>query len=563
MRSLIAIVFIILLNCSLPANATLPMSATIDETEVSLGDVVSVQINVTDPNLKDLDFPRENADYQVVANSTSTSLEIVNGVKSQSRVYTFIIRPKHVGAVTLPAIVMRNGTQVVKAGPIDIKVNPAKASTQKTLNTIGNSIRADMAADSKVFAIATINNSSPYVNEQLRLRLKVYHRGNLKSMGVPPPKLDNFVFHSNQEAINYQETYNNKQYFVYEVNYEIFPLKAGLATIPSFDIDAIVLDSAESRQANSFDPLNLFSTMLVEKAIKISTDKITLSVQSLPGGAPKGFTGYVGELAVNNSTSATSVASSDALTITSKFFGNGNVDVLNYARIKDSAQYTVFQDKETVKKQVNKGILFFESGVKVAVMPAKHSGKMIVETLPVISFNPKTKKYEEHGKESFEIIVTPGTNTNADPLKPSPSVNNLETLDYSSEQIISYKPFCLKENYLLWIIFLLNILFFGVKFISRIKFATNNKTGFAYYATAIKKADSIASIAILVKEYINQSGIVVDAGFDTKLKGFFAETDKFIYGIKQDSSAENLERIRNQAMEFLVKIKKGAKRGSK
>lgn len=552
-----------LLFCLLPLRADVPVTADIDATEITLGQVVTLQLVIHDPALNNINFPKENPDYQVVASSTGTSIQIINGVKTQDRTCTLVIKPKHAGSITLPAVEFTDSTnaRVIKAGPIEIKVNPLKPSTQNTLNTIGNAIQQDINSD-KIFARAVISNPSPFVNEQVRLRLKVYHRGNLKSMMIPPPQLKDFIFYGDEQPSSYKETYNNKEYIVYEITYAIFPLKSGPVDIPGFKIDAVAFEAVKQ-----IDPLNMFGNMVVEKDIKLLTDKVHLSVRSLPNPAPKGFSGYVGDLSITNTLSSLrSITAGDSVTLTSKFSGNGNFDVLNYERVEDSSLYSFFQDKRVLRRDVSKGYITSVATTKTAVIPNK-AGKFLIKAIPLIVFNPKTQKYQAVGMKVFELDVLPSSKdlqspTNPFEKKPSKQFEK-EILDYPVKQIQSYKAFELNPDFLIWIILVLNILFFGFKFRSKIQFrSTKNlpKSGFRYYCSQIKASESVEQLVVLLKEYANQSNF--DLQSNELIRGFLKATELIIYA-KQEVSSLRFVELQNQSLEILKQIKTESKNGSK
>lgn len=217
------LILLLTLACIQPIYARL--RSQVDRSDLNLGQSLNLMIIVDDFKLKNLSFPFDTADYQVVANSSSTSFQIINGVTSQNKTYTFTIIPKHAGSITLPPATMTDGLETAQTEPIIITVrgtaggttstsgNIAPGSNQPNPSSSAASILAALNASMQrsgststkrsykedLLARLETNNTNPYKNQQINLKLKIYHRGNLRTLNISPLHVDNFIIRKDDQ----------------------------------------------------------------------------------------------------------------------------------------------------------------------------------------------------------------------------------------------------------------------------------------------------------------------------------------------------------------------------
>jgi hypothetical protein len=537
-------------------------------------------IIVDDFKLKNLSFPFDTSDYQVVANSSSTSFQIINGVTSQNKTYTFTIIPKHEGSITLPSATMTDGLETAQTEPITINVrggtspassvNSGAGVTKSLKNNPNNSYKENLLARLET------NNTNPYKNQQINLKLKIYHRGNLRTLNIPPLTVENFIIRKENTAREYKANYNGLEYLVYELNFIAFPIKSGTLTIPQHEIQAILVEDAVM-PSNFFDPFGLMNPFLVDQEKTIKTNRLSFLIKDLPP-APKDFSGYVGELAVNNEISNLVTVPGEAITLKTKIYGTGNTKNLGFDLVKNSRLYTAFKDKHKIKEQIENSKQYFETIVSTAIVPSYNSGKMTVEVKPLVSFNPSTGKYEEHGKEIFEIsIQSNGTSLSQD--TEMDSMNSLiknqsaidsseyETINVSNEQINNYKSAIYEDPKLLFLILvIINFISLVYYIIDKIKYSRSLKNDLNNFSNARKTVTQASSIAELSR-FLRSFSQTLDENqlktVQSELDGFFLETDQINYGsttimLNEASQQEQLAYFKTKAFAILKTLKKGS-----
>lgn len=582
--SLIALLFLLL---SL-SQAGAKLRSQVDRSDLTLGQSLNLMIIIDDFKFKNLSFPFDTADYQVVANSSSTSFQIINGVTSQNKTYTFAIIPKHAGTITLPPATMTDGTETVQTDPITINVrnsaspqNPAQQVQQA--NPLARAVRSQAPSGSEARAyrenlIARLetNNANPYKNQQVNIKLKIYHRGNLRTLNIAPLSAENFIIRKDETVREYQESYNGLDYLVYELNFVAFPIKQGNLTIPGHEIQATMVEDAVM-PSNFFDPFGIMNPFLVDREKTIKTNSLGFRIKELPPGAPKDFTGYVGELAVNNEISSLSVKPGDAITLKTKIYGTGNTKNLKFDLVKNSKLYTSFKDKHKIDEQIESSKQYFETLISTAIVPSRNSGKFIVETKPLISFNPNTGKYEEHGQESFEIEISgdkngsslsSGSNAAGDEdssLTQSRSGSgDDDIINISQKQIDDYHYPIYENPQILFLIFiilnLITLIMIAVKKSLFQKAQTLGIDKFSQARKAVKQAGSVADLSKLMRNFMHETKAYDIERLRPELDAFFLESDKINYGsagitLSKSGKEEQIEYFKTKALEILKNIK--------
>ena len=257
-RSLILILFLFL--SSLFSVTQAKLSITLSKTEVRLGETVDLIIDYDNAQKDNLKFPLHTTNYDVIGEASSSSVNIINGKvkqKKKSLHYQF----KQLGQITLPISEIKSNSQIQANSNYTINVLSANSHNNNNSSQKANNTKSSQSSPQKMsnlFARLELSNNKPYVNEQILLKLKIYHLGNLKNISLPELSLDDFIHKRlENDTKEYQEVFNGHRYMVYEIPYLIFPIKAGNNYIPSTEIDLITI--GRPAQIDPFDPFMSFS----------------------------------------------------------------------------------------------------------------------------------------------------------------------------------------------------------------------------------------------------------------------------------------------------------------
>lgn len=572
-----------------PASADTELfKASVNRTEIAINQNIVLTFKILNANYTDFNFPTENNDYRVIAQASSSSIQIINGAMSQEKKIELTLKPKHAGKFTIPSASIKIVQNLHKTTPITINVLAQAAQNTAASNPGNKQGNNIFQVQDPVFTKVTIDKVSPYVNEQLLMRLKIYHRGNLKSLRTLPRfSMDDFVQEQVEDAREYREVVDGVMYLVFEIDYILFPITAGPLTIPAAEFDVIILDKPKL-VADRFDPFAaLMQPLSIERIQSIETEALSLNVKSLPPNAPKAFTGYVGDLTVVNELDSMEVTEGDALTLTSTVYGNGNISTIDLSVVDESQQYDIFQDKTAQSSEINDLVKYFQSISKTAIIPQK-AGKLEILTNELVSFNPSTKKYETHGKNRFIVNVKAAEGAQAKKLKEqrlekqkaqAQKKANKEILNIPTDQIIAYpaNPLLYKlenlaEQYWQWLIIMLNLIALLIYALRQLIIHKQNK--FAVMSAKDKEAlkakmkevsknikyanqmselsKSLKDLILSFNKYSNNDEFKFNEDLDSKLKSFFTVSDQANYA----GSSINLDQMRSEALDIIKEIKK-------
>jgi len=529
------------LFCSLlTAKADTAISSSIDRNELNLGDVVRVCFTITDSNIKSFDFPNMTNDYQVIGRSSSTSIQIINGVRSDKKIFEFIIQPLHPGNITIPGANATDGANNFATAPINILVHGAAnrvANNSATNHQANNNVAEN---SSEIFAKLSVDNPNLFVNQKSTLRVKVYHRGNLKGLHIPPVKLDDFVQKRNDKAKEYKESVNGKEYLVYEISYVIYPAKAGSLYIPKYKLEGTIIQESPMARMDPF--MAFFGGFYEEKEIKLQTNSLTINAKSMNGKEPQGFSGYIGKLNVSHKIDKTEINSGDAVIITTIISGDGEANSIDEELIEESEDYTAFKDKG----KENIGLASFSKVLNYTVLPGEGLEKVTIRIKPIVIFDPATREYKTIGEKSFEVSIKNVVKKDEKAKKQERKKH--KKLLKSKDYVINYK---LIYKILSWIGIAIAILIgFGIIY-WLIKFYRANRKIWTY-TKSISDANSIPEISLLIKDIYGLKNNLLSAEQKIKIDNFLEMTDKYNYGLAGKLAVKE---IRKTALEIDRELK--------
>ena len=572
------------LAISLFINANLfaaePIVVTVSSSNITMRETVKINFTFSDQNIEGFNFPRNTPDYEVVASSSSTSVQVINGAMSQNKTYSYVLKPLHEGELTIPSITVTIASQPYQTQPTTVNVTKAPSVQAKPPQTPHNSAphnsapsrqarpaRATNAKD--IFVKNTLTNYSPYTNQQFVVKTKVFHRGNLRGLKLGALQIDHMNIKRIDEAKEYVEEHEGLEYMVYEVDYIVFPLKSGKITIPEYDVKAIIMQERGLGAYPRLDPLGFMTNFFEEKEMIIKAPALTLNVRELPAGAPAGFSGYVGSLAVTHQANKLEINSGDPVTIKTNVYGNGNPKNLDFEFFEKSQLYSIYKDKENLRKEINKGYEYYGFNSSSAIIPERKSGRITIKTKPLISFNPYSKKYEKHGEENFEILVRASAGTSEEEENgqalaakenkaPKKEEFKKEMSLFSVSEILEYSSWKdFDPEYLIIALILLNIAY-TIRYTSRrVNFKDEVETlDYSALTKQIKKATELEEISSVIKDLEKTPDI--NPELQNKFNDFTSETDRYNYGFAKEFNQEKLGELKNRAIELIKELKVNA-----
>ena len=295
---------------------------------------------------------------------TSTSVSIVNGktTRSSQTSYTYILQAKKTGTFTFaPATATVKGEQI-RSRSVQITVvegnDGAAAQAQgqgQGSSSQGNAqqgSRPSASADTgELFMRLNLSKREAMVGEPITATLKIYQRANLT--GFEDAKFPKFNGFWSQEVdtpqtIDFQrEQMGDKMYNSAVLRrWVLIPQKAGTLTIDPSEIVCLVnVRTQRPRTGSIFD--DFFENDYVTQRQRVSTPAVNVKVAALPGGAPAGFSGAVGEYSVSAKLSKDALKTHDAASLIVTVTGKGNVSLVEAPKLDFPPDFEVYDVKTT------------------------------------------------------------------------------------------------------------------------------------------------------------------------------------------------------------------------
>jgi len=291
---------------------------------------------------------------------SSTSVSIVNGktTRSSQTSYTYILQAKKTGTFTLaPASATVKGDEIhsrsVQVTVVEGNDNAAASQGGQTGGGAAQQqARPSASADNgELFLRLNLSKREAVVGEPVTATLKIYQRANLT--GFEDARFPKFSGFWSQEvdtpqSIEFQrEQLGDKMYNAAVLRrWVLIPQKAGALTIDPAEIVCLVnVRTARPRTGSIFD--DFFENDYVTQRQRVSTPAVTVKVAALPGGAPAGFSGAVGQYSISAKLSKDALKTHDAASLVVTVTGKGNVSLVEAPEIAFPPDFEVYDVKAT------------------------------------------------------------------------------------------------------------------------------------------------------------------------------------------------------------------------
>lgn len=352
--------------------------------------------NFTPPNFKNFTV--------VMGPSQSVSESWINGKRSFSKTYGYILQPTAKGKFTIGQASIEIDGKTYKTSPIQITVTEAVSnpSIDKTSN--------DVAKDN-LFLIAEVSKPNPYLNEAVSVVYRLYVGGQVALndlRSVDTPKYPNFW----SQEIRLQDydvencTHNGKPFRCIVVKKVVlYPQKDGNITLEPLTLEAILSVPTTER--------DFFGRPIMDQVAKrVTSGNRTINVKALPeAGKPANFSGAVGEFSFNVTTSKKELKSNESLQAKVEISGNGNLKLFDIPKLTFPTALEVYNPEK--KDNITTSISGMRGQVEefYTVVP-QFKGKYPIASVSFSYFNPKTEKYETINSDEIWIDVTEGPTGN-------------------------------------------------------------------------------------------------------------------------------------------------------
>jgi len=400
------------------AKVTVEMSLSQDVVSVGGQTYLIITVSGSEQNLPEPQLPNL-AMFDAYPQGTSTNISIVNGKMESSLTYNYLLTPRQKGTFVIrPAVITYNHKRY-ESNEVTLKVIGTSQS-DATQPSQSSSIENGKASD--VFLTAELDKKNAYVNEQLILSVKFYSAVKLYSNpDYTAPQTTDFWADMLKPQKTYYQVVNNKRYRVIEINTALFPTRSGDLTIGPAMVTASV---PGKRQARRNDPFSVFDNFFERGEKKsVRSKPLTTKIKPLPSeGKPANFSGTVGNYKISSSVDKRTTEVNQAVNVTYKISGTGNIKTIAEPAIGDLADFRVYRTSSPEEKVSKVGGVIGGTKIFEEVYMPKRAGQLVIPAIELNFFDPQKRKFRSVATKPITLTVTPAAQSEyADiPITPVP-----------------------------------------------------------------------------------------------------------------------------------------------
>ncbi|WP_340199460.1 BatD family protein [Ascidiimonas sp. W6] len=338
--------------------------------------------------------------FQVNGPSQSISNSWVNGKKSYTKTYSYILRPLSRGIFTIKQASVEIEGKTYKTVPIRVQITAAVDNPNAPPS-------AQDVASENLHLVAEVSKTSPYLNEAVSVVYKLYVSPNINVRDFKPldnPKYNNFW----SQDIPVKDwkvqngTYKGKSYrYVILKRVVLYAQKSGKLTLEPLSLD-VTVDVPTNRR-------DFFGGRIYTQTHKtVAAGNRTINVKALPEkGKPESFTGAVGSFDFNVIPSKTDLKATESLQAKVEVTGKGNLKLFDLPKLKLPGALEVydpeFEENVSTSMNGNKG----KVSDNYTIVP-QFRGKYPIPGINFSYFDPEKQTYKTLSSQEFSINVYEG-----------------------------------------------------------------------------------------------------------------------------------------------------------
>ena len=346
----------------------------------------------------------------------STSIQTING-RTTTEVtfsYTYILQAKKEGTFEIRPASIEVGGKVFESNSLKIQVVKADSqpAQQQGGSTGGSSSGEAQSADlgkDNLFVKVDLSKSNVYRGEQMIATVKLYVNPNIPISRFDEVNLPTYEGFYTQDIeipqqINFtREVYNGKIYQVGVLKKTIlFPQQNGRITVQPFSLSLLIQQQVKPR--SFFD--DFFSGYRTVKAT-VTSQAVSVNVKDLPP-APANFLGGVGNFNIASEISSDNVTTNDAVTLTVKITGSGNIRLIKNPELQLPADFEKYDPRATDNVNATSNGVSGTKTIEYLFQP-RFEGDYTIPAMQFAFFNPATGSYVTKSTQEYQLHVVKGS----------------------------------------------------------------------------------------------------------------------------------------------------------
>lgn len=388
------------------------ISVFVDRQNISVNESFNLVFEADGSPDAEPDFSPLAVYFDILNQSQSSNMTIVNGNFSRKTVWTLVLLAKQAGTYAIPAIEF--GSDRTKSLTIKIK----KASAQQS------------AADKSIFLETELDHSSAFVQSQLIYTVRLYRSVDIQNASLTEPELSDAdaIVEKIGEDKRYQTNRNGVRYIVIERQYAIFPQQSGQLSIKPVVFNGQIV--SKRRSFFDIDSFNNPTRRIVSKQHDVTVKPVPDLFKNkhwLPSSEVK----LVDEWPDGNKFKA-----GEPVTRTISLIAKGlTASQLPEITQREIANVKQYPDQPSLNNQKDSDGIIGIRQEKIAYIPTK-AGKLTLPEINIPWWNTRSNKLEYARISSKTIHILPGTQTSTPVIAPAETAE----ATVNSQALVTPKP---------------------------------------------------------------------------------------------------------------------------
>ena len=376
------------------------VSAEVTPKIIRLSETATLRVTISaNQQLGSMTRPKLKAlpEFSVSYGGTSSQYNLTDNQFSVSINWTYLLKPKKTGRFTVPEIHISYDNKTYATDSVAIEVLPkSKALPQ---NRAAQDTFTDRFSSSTHKVEASVDNSRPYVNEQIIYTFRYLYTAPVSTFNIPkytPPSLGQFWTEKLERKQSRRQVIDGTLYRIEEIQVGLFPITAGKITIEPAKL-SLPFTAGRGRSQSS----NLLITNPVE-----------VNVRSLPQeGKPTDFAGPVGRYHIDAQTDPQTVEVGDGFTLRVLVSGKGNIETVPDPTVPALPNMAIYAPQITDAIGVVDSKVQGSRAYEYVIIPSKE-GRWTIPAMDYPYFDPQTENYQVAHTVPITIDVLPNPNGN-------------------------------------------------------------------------------------------------------------------------------------------------------
>ena len=363
-----------------------------DRDKIVVGETFVLEAILENGDARAIQMP-DLAPFKIVQGpSTSTSISIVNGKRSTTMSYQYMLLAVSNGKYTLGPATVRSGNRDLKSNTLTIDV--VDASKSQSITGLDDSKQTLVRLE--------VSEQKAFIGQQIIVSYVLYTRQNLESYNfLNEPDYEGFytVPLNDFKEQAQRKTINGKEYHRQVLRkVMLFPQKIGKY---SFGPVNVSLDIPVDNGRQSF----FFRDVKKEQT---QTNILKINVESLPNPKPESFSGGVGTFSMQTFISKNTATTDESLVLTMTIEGDGDAKIVQAPQLPkypglDAYEPSVIKDESYTKGDKIRVVKSFE----YILVPTLDT---VFTLLPAFSYySPTAEKYETITSGPHNVTIVKGS----------------------------------------------------------------------------------------------------------------------------------------------------------